>query len=214
MAKESSARSKAAQSEPAAEIAMLQNLSQSAIAWLLNVNGRSIRDGNAPRNPDGSYNAQDVVAWRLDRPRKAIALSDAQYEAVLHIVDRLGEHIGGVRDGIDRLAKEIGPGDEVLGLIFRSLLDDWDASCRLYPQLYEWGGQDIGHKYIVCRDCKRVRRGRRWKVMAVPRNAQDVREGDYCDDCNRKHGEQHPGRHDWPLYGDDESDDVMSTATN
>ena len=47
-----------------AEIKGLQSLSQRATAWLLGVSPRTLRDYvDLPRNDDGSYDGQEVVAF-------------------------------------------------------------------------------------------------------------------------------------------------------
>ena len=48
------------------EIKVLGSLSQGAAAWLLGISPRSLRDRNTlPRNPDGTYDAREVLAWHL-----------------------------------------------------------------------------------------------------------------------------------------------------
>jgi phage terminase Nu1 subunit (DNA packaging protein) len=55
----------------------LASLNQQQIAWICGVTSRSVRDwADAPRNSDGTYNAQDFVAWFLKRS----TLSDEQRE--------------------------------------------------------------------------------------------------------------------------------------
>jgi phage terminase Nu1 subunit (DNA packaging protein) len=55
----------------------LASLNQQQIAWICGVTSRSIRDwADAPRNSDGTYNAQDFIAWFLKRS----TLSDDQRE--------------------------------------------------------------------------------------------------------------------------------------
>ena len=45
------------------QIDVLKSLTQGAAAWLIGLSARTFRDSAAPRNPDGSYNAQAVAAW-------------------------------------------------------------------------------------------------------------------------------------------------------
>lgn len=47
--------------------ATLEQLTQSAAAWLIGFGSRHLRNLNAPRNTDGSYNASDLVTWHVDR---------------------------------------------------------------------------------------------------------------------------------------------------
>ncbi len=45
------------------QIAILSSLKQQAVAWLMGMNGRSVRDDpHLPRNDDGTYSAKDVLA--------------------------------------------------------------------------------------------------------------------------------------------------------
>jgi hypothetical protein len=59
--------SKAVQAERAA----LSALSQNSAAWLISRTPRLLSDTDAPRNPDGSYNARDLVAWFAHRESAA-----------------------------------------------------------------------------------------------------------------------------------------------
>jgi phage terminase Nu1 subunit (DNA packaging protein) len=46
----------------------LTQLNQQQAAWILGVTSRSLRDwADAPRNPDGTYNAQTLVQWFVNR---------------------------------------------------------------------------------------------------------------------------------------------------
>ena len=73
------------------QIAVLQSLNQQAAAWLLNLNGRSLRDRpDIPRNVNGEYDARRLLEWaagRLPEPN----LTDADQERLLTI----GEHYAG-----------------------------------------------------------------------------------------------------------------------
>ena len=49
---------------------VLQAIPQTLAAWLLSVQPRTMRTAtwkDAPRNPDGSYDARELVEWRLER---------------------------------------------------------------------------------------------------------------------------------------------------
>ena len=46
-----------------AQIATLSKLSQGAAAYLVGLSTRTLRDTDAPRNPDGTYSARDLLAW-------------------------------------------------------------------------------------------------------------------------------------------------------
>ena len=55
----------------------LSQLNQQQIAWICGVTSRSVRDwADAPRNSDGTYNAQEFVAWFVKRT----SVSDDQQE--------------------------------------------------------------------------------------------------------------------------------------
>ena len=46
----------------------LERLNQQQIAWICGVTSRSVRDwADGPRNPDGTYNAQEFVQWFITR---------------------------------------------------------------------------------------------------------------------------------------------------
>lgn len=46
----------------------LKRLTQGAAAWLIGLNARTLRDAaDCPRNPDRSYNGQDLVRWQVAR---------------------------------------------------------------------------------------------------------------------------------------------------
>ena len=46
------------------QIEILQHLKQQSMAWLINRAPRTLRDrGDIPRQPDGTYNAKEVLAW-------------------------------------------------------------------------------------------------------------------------------------------------------
>ena len=52
----------------ASHIENMKSLPQGAVAWLFGVSPRTIRDRQeAPRNSDGTYNAQAVVSWHLEQ---------------------------------------------------------------------------------------------------------------------------------------------------
>ena len=67
---------------------MLQRLTQQAAGWLIELNGRTLRDHNEiPRDADGRYNARDLLRWAAERvPRPK--LDDADYERLLLVADQ------------------------------------------------------------------------------------------------------------------------------
>lgn len=50
------------------QIDVMRSLGQGAVAWLLGVSVRTVRDTQSiPRNKDGSYDAADVLRWSKDK---------------------------------------------------------------------------------------------------------------------------------------------------
>jgi len=91
----------------AEQVSVMKNLSQQAASWLLDVNGRSLRDdGNVPRQANGKYNARELLAWASKRLPE-VKFSDEELEAVFTLADCLGEEITRTRffayiDDLDR----------------------------------------------------------------------------------------------------------------
>ena len=57
----------------------MSSLTQQAAAWLLSISPRALRDQNAPRALDGTYNARDLVAWAIsERTPDSSKLSQAK----------------------------------------------------------------------------------------------------------------------------------------
>ena len=80
----------------------LRRLPQAPAAWLLGLTGRTLRDNaSAPRNPDGTYNAQALVAWYRDRQPRAQP-DDADFEHALVVAEDVRS------DDVARTIKETG----------------------------------------------------------------------------------------------------------
>lgn len=56
-----------AATDTAKQKATLEQLTQQAAAWLVGVSTKHLRDQQAARNRDGTYNAPDLVQWIIDR---------------------------------------------------------------------------------------------------------------------------------------------------
>lgn len=55
----------------------MRGLRQSALAWLLGVSPRALRDiPDCPRNSDGTYDASKVIAWRFGKGATAAEADD------------------------------------------------------------------------------------------------------------------------------------------
>ena len=60
-------RGEHARDKGAAQLAVLRKLSQQPAAQLVGWNPRGLRDSDAPRNKDGTYNAMRLIKWILGR---------------------------------------------------------------------------------------------------------------------------------------------------
>ena len=169
---------------PAAEIAVLERLSQPAAAWLAGVSPRTLRDHpEIRRAPDGSYDARDVLAFARG-PGRLPELNDDQIEKLLTIAERIPtEPIALNRAAIEALVEDIG-GDEQMALaavglaLWHELLDCIGA----YPEGYDYGPADF-RQAVVCLTCKRLRHGTRWYEADPPRGYSVM--GAYCPKCRR-----------------------------
>ena len=74
------------------QVKVLQSLSQGATAWLLGVSPRALRDRpTLPRNPDGTYDAQQVLGWAVEQERESChALMAAASERLEVLCDLSG----------------------------------------------------------------------------------------------------------------------------
>lgn len=191
---------------PAEQIHELKSLSQQAAAYMLDANGRSLRDWpDIPRHGDGTYDAQDLVAWarrRLPRPD----LADEDLEEVLTVCELLysGAHEawGLLADWLRNFHARYG--DAGFALVLQTMLDEFrqqaangDGRARAGrpPTWPEWIEQQrpaynaevqawertVLDVATVCSGCSRLRRGRRW-VQTVPPAGFRVTPGE-CPAC-------------------------------
>ncbi|MBI1348799.1 hypothetical protein GC163_21205 [bacterium] len=169
---------------PAAEIAVLERLSQPAAAWLAGVSPRTLRDHpEIPRHTDGTYDARDVVSFARG-PAKLPEMDDDQLEQLLCIAENFNsETIAKNRAAILALVEDLG-GDENLALaavglaLWNELLD----AIGTYPEFYEFGPANF-RQSAICMTCKRVRNGSRWLDQDPPRGNKPL--GAYCPKCRR-----------------------------
>ncbi len=78
-----------AKPDSAAEIAMLQTLSQRAAAWLVGISPRNLREKvDIPRNGDGTHNAKEIMTWANEQGHVR-RLDDEDYERVLGVVEEI-----------------------------------------------------------------------------------------------------------------------------
>lgn len=185
-----SAASSDADLGPAGEIAVMERLSQQAAAWLLGFSPRSLRDHpEIKRNPDGTYNGRELVAW-LRNHAVTPELEDDHYELVLRIADDFDE---GSADRmvlpIERLIESIGGNpDLALAAIWRVILDGARERARLYPALYELT-EGFSTCVYVCEKCDRYRNGRRWHKGTPPSQpSKDEIMKAVCPACLKQYG--------------------------
>jgi len=114
-------RGEHARDEAAAQLAALKQLLQQPAARLSGWTPRGLRDSDAPRNPDGTYDARELVKWLLDRERaKRKTVDLKQVEAQLR-EEKLKEarRKNEVADGL--LVSTTKVGDELLAIGKRML---------------------------------------------------------------------------------------------
>lgn len=179
------------------QVKALESLSQPAAAWLLGCTARHLRDQtSAPRNDDGTYDAQKLVEWSAGRAR-APELDDEEYETALVIADRLcvGDSYTGVVTWLRGLREKYG--DAGLIAFVDLLMNEWAelAVGGRFPttadleRAAEEARQGLirAHNEVnlrfayVCEKCKRLRRGRRWIQSKPPEGHVVI--GDSCPAC-------------------------------
>jgi len=173
------------------QIEALRSLNQQAAAWLVGISARALRDRvDAPRNPDGSYDAQQLVAWNQARIQPP-ELTDDEYERLLLIQDFAFERvldgqIIAVMETMTELARRYGDaGILAMGRVF---LDVWREQEACYRDNYreptpaELERQEAERRraeahdlaiaelrlVIQCERCKKLRHGRRWMEGSPP----------------------------------------------
>jgi hypothetical protein len=181
----------------AAQIAIMQRLTQKAGGWLLRFKSvRTLADRtDAPRNEDGSYSADALVAWsRQEMP--AVELADADLEGVLHLASNFASdaegHVSGVVRILSGIKRKYGaPGMAAVAEIFLADVKSYQAR---FPSPYDrpktpeeiqeecekeaadriaglptWDAHNDCRVLSQCERCKRYRWGRRWLVPPLPR---------------------------------------------
>ncbi len=71
------------------QLAVLRKLKQQAAAALVGWTPRGLRDANAPRSDDGTYDALALVAWRIAREAKPTSMSPAEQKLVEQRTERV-----------------------------------------------------------------------------------------------------------------------------
>lgn len=190
------------------QIAAMKALKQGAVAWLLKMNGRSVRDrADIPRLESGAYDAQAVVAWVKsgrggdDAPE----LSEDELEVLRRVRDALwpdDDRCGlSILEAINGLIARHGEG--VLALLWGEIETEWteffaDAD-RSDMTRAEWRRERQKNEdsefasYLrhcararlrtakQCERCGRVRHGRRW---VKPRGDVGPVENEPCPECD------------------------------
>ena len=188
------------------DLATLRRLNQQSAAWLVGVSARTLRDWvDAPRNDDGSYDGRELVAWaqkRLPRPD----ITDQDYERLLVIIDELATSGAGCCSGaamLDILTELRDVYGENAWLMFVDLLiekwsedfggdkpasyiepDETEIRQRVLESIDNKRIQTAHNRLeiaVVCPECGRLRRGRKWVEDSPPSRYAVV--GQQCNDC-------------------------------
>lgn len=183
-------------SNPAAEIEKLKRLTQQAATWLLGwKDAKSLRDRvDAPRNADGSYDAQALCEWRRGQV-KEIDGDDGEFvEKVLVLVDGMSfpdtsdARALSFLDQVRELHRKYG--DSFYAMFMREWLAIWadvyeprratafepvetegEIRRRVADELKN---QAEARSFVTwnvatqCDDCDAVRFGREWKKQPPP----------------------------------------------
>ena len=189
-------------------IQSLQRMPQQAAAWLCGMTARSLRDQvDAPRNSDGTYDAQSLVGWMARRSARA-ELTDDEVERIYCVATLvhepayhlLAEVVGMLRSLVRKY------GDIAHTTFSVVLLERWSWCVDHFPDT--WGHrteEEVRHDEeekqtrqlehelreelrlqlkvaVVCPRCHMLRRGRKW-IKADPPSGWVV-ENEDCPTCN------------------------------
>lgn len=170
---------------PASETSAMESLSQAATAWLLGINTRSLRDhATLPRNEDGSYNAQHVVAAARKELRLP-ELSDDDYERALLIGEHIdAEAIEKIRNSVEFLTAGIQERYKcsettAFLVIWRAIWADKIATIDIFPDHCDFGPDTFSIVHVC--GCGRWRHGRTWKSTKPPQHLRPLES--VCPDC-------------------------------
>ena len=187
------------------QVAQLKKLKQEAAAFLLGVTSRSLRDkGTVGRNPDGSYDARELIkvaAHSVGQP----TLAPDQLELLLRLEDTFCPD-GGMRRVLETFDNEFG--DLGMVAVARKLLEIcrdpvWpDRPAKELPdddkQLLEWAReqrQEVRKKQAidrldhrtVCFGCGKVRMADKWNRELLGGDVATL--STQCPKCEREEAE-------------------------
>ncbi|OHB71977.1 MAG: hypothetical protein A2V70_18145 [Planctomycetes bacterium RBG_13_63_9] len=174
----------------AEEIKVLEHLSQGALAWLLNVSPRTIRDyHDLPRDGDGRYDGQAaVLATRRRVPLPE--LSDEETEKLILVADAIEGEVANPRtilainETLDDLTQR--RGDTALVRLVAMILERFRnsaAACReelARPPRADgerarehaaWASLKI---FVRCEQCRRIRNGSSWTKREPPAGYREI----------------------------------------
>ena len=129
------ARGAPGRDEIAAELAILRKLPQQAAAQLVGWTPRGLRDSDAPRNKDGTYNGVRLVKWMLGRAagaKQKVVLDSKLVDQQLR-QEKLRE-AKRRNDHADGLLIETAKVGEELRSVGKMLLDGINAIARDHPE--------------------------------------------------------------------------------
>jgi len=168
------------------EIAIMEQLSQQAAAWLIGITPRALRDQDAPRRPDGCYDARSLTEWATSRITQ-VKLTDGELEKLLTVVDSMsGLLTPAMLSDLDELHSKHGVSGWLAFLV--TFIEESKADIARYPdatrpkaqedidlavaECHERMENSIASDALkvatVCEDCGKLRRGRKWVVEDPP----------------------------------------------
>ena len=190
------------------QIEVLKSLTQQAAGWLVGLTARTLRDHpEVPRNPDGTYNAKELLASPLACGMPAANPDDV--EKIFQVAEWLGvvstcDHDGGslvtAITLMDSLRERYG--NAGLQLFAAVALDRWSSIAsgwgrepteselrekldKEFRDPLERAQKARLHRLfqvtLVCEYCRKIRRGRQWIKGSAPVGFLEALS--VCDNC-------------------------------
>lgn len=187
--------------------AEMQRLKQESAAWLLDYSSsRVLREAaTAPRNSDGTYDAQALLVWAKDRNRGTTSrpeLPDVEHEQLLTAAEALAEAVDGkarsIAEMVDWIAQRHGDRGlllflDVLTEQLREAADLHDLFSQPDPRraaqlrrideerAQEARAREQLQTCVQCESCDAIRVGKTWKRIKPPSSVAII--GGQCPDC-------------------------------
>ena len=192
---------------PSKDLTWLKTLSQQDAAYVAGCTSRTLRDHpSVPRNPDGrTYDARQIAEWSALRVG-SIALDDEDVERVLVLAAQIEAGIEASLPAVVGLLRGLISlhGPAVAVLIVQLLVDEWGGLVDTYPDVYAESSaadirkaEDLARQLdadrrardkllvaVVCEDCGKLRRGRRWIIQKPPTGY--VKQLSQCPACEKE----------------------------